>query len=89
MNKRDEAKIEEIMKNFNFKNVHEIMKYLNWKWSMGNGKHKVPNLQEIQDEARRMLVDAVNGCPYSTGGFEVSFNDGLLTLKFVLEEYWS
>lgn len=89
MNKKDKARVEEIMTNFDFKNVYDVMKHLNWKWSMGNGRHKVPNLQEIQDEARGMLVDAVNGCPYSTGGFEVSFSEGLLTLKFVLEEYWS
>lgn len=86
MNKENKNKVNNIMENFNFENVHKIMTILNWKWSMGNGEERVPSLHEIKKEAKRMLEDAVQGNCYSTGGFETS-NEYLLTLKFCLEEW--
>lgn len=88
MNKKDKSKINKVMKNFNFENVHKVMTTLNWKWYMGNGEERVPSLSEIKKEARRMLEDAVKGNCYSTGGFEVKYNE-LLSLKFCLEEWYA
>lgn len=82
-----QIKTEEIMKNFDFKKVHQIITFLDWKWYI-DGEDRIPSIPELKSQARKMIEDAFDGICYSTGGFETENYKGLLTLKFCLEE-WS
>ena len=85
-------KIAEIMEYFNFEKVYRAMTLLNWKWSNPEeGKERFPTLEEIREQASRMLHDAIKGRSYSTGGFSVKYNSstGCLSLSFVLDEWES
>jgi len=87
--------IDEIIENFNFNNVHDVMKYTNWTWYE---KVIVPPIEELKNKASDLLQEAYNGyfergngenyC-VATGGFEASYmyddNKDCFELKFVLE----
>lgn len=87
--------VDVIMQEFPFYRVETVMKALNWHWARSKG---VPDIVTIRNEARRLLEEASEqlnvhkdyqiGC----GGFEVTGEvvEGhkLLTLKFVVEEYY-
>ena len=80
--------IDEIMDNFDFRKVAEVMEHLGWGWC-GSG-YEVPTESEIRSTARRLLQDVSRKLPsnVSTGGFRAqSYEDGNLTLEFVLAEW--
>ena len=80
--------IDEIMDNFDFRKVAEVMEHLGWAWC-GSG-YKVPIESEIRSKARELLQDVSRKLPsnVSTGGFRAqSYEDGNLTLEFVLAEW--
>ena len=88
-----EKMLDSIMDNFDFEKVHDTMLALDWRWaSIGD----VPTVEEIEDEAARLLWDVVNADDYdviATGGLEASkdfsdYNDPFIQLRFTLEE-WS
>ena len=89
---RELAKIDDIMRNFNFEKVHKVMEILDWKWVMT--KYGVPTIEELRGEARRLLVEAANGeTQVATGGFRAVYEkngandpDPFISLEFVLEE---
>lgn len=86
------AKIDDIMHNFNFEKIHKVMEMLDWKWAMT--KFGVPTIEELKEEARRLLVEAANGeTQVATGGFRAVCEkngaddpDPFISLEFVLEE---
>jgi hypothetical protein len=83
-------KIQTILDNFNFENVHDAMVRINWTWGMGDEEH-LPSIAELKKVACKLLEYTYQSkVGISTGGFEAEYsgqgNDGLLTLKFVLEE---
>jgi len=47
-----QAKIDEIMDEFNFYRVHLVMEHLDWKWASTNG---VPSIGDIRRAARGIL----------------------------------
>ncbi len=51
------ALIEEVMKDFRFKRVHDTMEFLNWKWATTTGG-EVPSLIELRRSAKQLLTDA-------------------------------
>ena len=71
--------IDEIMDNFDFRRVHEMMKAVNWTWG-----DDVPEEPELREEARRLLKETIRKDLYccGTGGFMAMNRDGLLSL------YW-
>lgn len=87
------AKIRDIMENFDFKKVHTIMEQLGWKWA--GCRFGVPTMEELKDEAKRILTEAcVAKTHISTGGFRAVFEEGwpgdpnpYVGLEFILEEY--
>ena len=89
-----EKMLDSIMDNFDFEKVHTTMLALDWRWASSNGD--VPTVEEIKDEAAKLLWDVVNAEDYdvvATGGLEAlkdfsDYNDPYIKLTFTLEE-WS
>jgi len=90
-----EKLLDEIMENFDFKKVHNVMEFLDWKWASSTTADAVPSIDEIKDEAARLLWDVVNDPEnevIATGGLRVTkdFSDyrhPFISLEFVLEEW--
>lgn len=66
--------IKEIMGSFDFEKVHEVMKFLNWKWaSLSN--EGIPTVDQLRDEARKLLKEAWDKkSTISTGGFTARYH---------------
>lgn len=89
--------LENVMDNFNFEKVHDVMVELDWNWVNANsGELKVPTVLQLKASARRYLRRAFDGCcVVCSGGLECSYHPpiddqdpaGFLSLKFVLEEW--
>lgn len=79
--------IDQIMDNFDFSRVKKTMDALNWRWFDVGGD--IPSESEIRSAARQMMKQTVERkvTTLSTGGFEVTCEHGLLSLRFVVE-YW-
>ncbi len=92
-NKQIES-INEVMENFDFERVENVMDCLKWKWGV---EGRVPDIYEIRRFARQLLADACIGLSnliedkklsLSSGGFTATaYRDGSLSLSFVVEEY--
>lgn len=90
----ERAKIEDIIRDFNFEKVHKVMEMLDWKWAMS--RYDVPTIEELKAEARRLLVEAATEeTQVATGGFravyeksnDVTFDpDPYIALEFIVEE---
>ena len=86
------AKIDDIMRNFNFEKVHKVMEMLDWKWAMT--KYGVPTVEELKVEARRLLEDATHEeTQVATGGLRAVYEkngsddpDPYIGLEFIVEE---
>lgn len=80
--------IEHILDNFDFERVHKAMTALDWEWASTDG---VPEIPDLRKKARRLLKDVAKRKEdkffTGTGGFEVSKEDGILELKFVIAEW--
>jgi len=85
--KKKEA-IEHILDNFDFERVHKAMTALDWEWASTDG---VPEIPDLRKEVRILLKDVSKRKEdkffIGTGGFEVSKEDGILQLKFVIDEW--
>jgi hypothetical protein len=78
--------IDEILDQFDFDKVKQVMDALQWEWSMESGSH-VPDIPEMRKLARRLLKQVAGKSPYdyyaATGGFCVEKDaDGFLELRF-------
>ena len=86
------AKIQDIMEDFDFQKVHDVMEQLDWKWAMS--KYGVPTIDEMKHEAKRLLIDAcVERTCVATGGFRAVYEecsqgdpDPYIGLEFIIEE---
>lgn len=89
-----ERMIAQVMENFDFDYVHNIMVNLNLKWYI-HKEEVVPSTYQIIKKAEKLLIDAANHYGekefYSceTGGLAASLNEGTLSLQFVLTEAFS
>ena len=81
--------IKNVMKHFDFEAVHKVMETLNWTWHACGDK--VPNVDQLKVEAKRLLKDVIeNSEKYkviATGGFEASYYEDVLVLKFIVSEW--
>lgn len=82
----DEERIENILENFNFRNVHKAMFALNWDWEDSLG---VPSILEMRNTARGLLekVGKKPGEFIGTGGFTARRSGKGLSLTFEIEEW--
>ena len=82
--------IEEIMDEFDFQNVQNVMEFLGWTWVTTGGR--VPSVEQLKACARHQLEIALaKKASHSTGGFEANYREFvdkgiILTLSFILEE---
>ena len=76
--------IDEILDQFDFQKVKEVMDALNWTWALGTKAH-VPDIPELRKKARKLLWDLVrsNSVMIKAGGFVVEKDyEGTLELRF-------
>ena len=77
--------IDEILDQFDFQKVKEVMDALNWTWAIGTESH-VPDIPELRKQAREMLWDVIRskGRMIKTGGGFVAEkeDDDTLELRF-------
>jgi hypothetical protein len=86
-----EEQIEEIMDEFDFEQVHKVMKFLDWRWLEDvNSEGGVPSISDLRKSSRKLLKEAsgMKNVKISTGGFLAENNGNYLTLRFVLSEWY-
>jgi len=92
LTRTEREKIADILRDFDFKKVHDVMHFLDWKWM--STKNRVPSVDEIRSEAHRLLVDAANEktC-IATGGLRAVYEKGdendpepFIGLEFIVED---
>lgn len=90
MDNKYEEQIEEILSNFNFRKVRDVMESLEWTWYGCGGS---PNEYALIKAAERILESVVKfdksetHRSVATGGFVARYTDGLLTLSFCIESF--
>ena len=92
----ERRKIASVMENFDFNKVHDVMSYLDWDWiGCGEGgKSGVPSVEKIEEEARRLLIEAAyEKTNISCGGFKAVYEttgpddkDPYIGLEFIVED---
>jgi len=81
-----EIVIREIVAEFNFQKVQQIMIQLNWEWYF-DGVMRVPTLDEMKEAARRLLLSAARtgSAAVQSGGFMAQRVGSGLALLFAVE----
>jgi len=78
--------VEDILARFDFSHVHDAMMKMGWTWWFDEHNQRIPTLDELKEEADRLLryarQEEVN---ISTGGLNAYWNDGVLRLAFEIE----
>ena len=85
----DKSKVkEELIEEFDFQKVHNVMELLNWGWAFS--KHSVPTVGEMVVLAMQLIDEMFekDTTSISTGGFSVENLGGAYKLKFILEEVY-
>ena len=84
----EKRKIDNILNNFDFCKVHEVMVYLGWKWAGSKSDSSIPTT-----EAARLLVDAAyEKTTIATGGLKATWCDEgdddlpYISLEFILTD---
>ena len=88
----ERMKIKDIMEHFDFKKMHDVMNFLDWKWV--KAKYGTPTIDELKIEAKRLLIDAcIERTCIATGGFRAVYEEGtpgdtdpFIGLEFIIEE---
>jgi hypothetical protein len=57
--KSEQQLVANIMSNFNFNKVHQVMGSLKWKWATSEG-YKVPTVVELRRKAKKELTTAIS-----------------------------
>jgi hypothetical protein len=58
MTPQQQENIDNIIENFDFDKVHRVMVFMDWKWAF-SVVVRVPSIDELKDEARRLLGNLV------------------------------
>ena len=91
----DDEKINEVLEEFDFDEVHKVMVFLNWRWVNDDETFTIPSYYRMMEDAKKLLYDCKNSdedyYTASTGGFMAykgKNDDGnnFYSLKFVLCE---
>ena len=88
--------IENIIKSFDFAKVHKVMEHLEWFWAGSQTESRVPSIGELVLHAKALMEQTqaealerrINRVALGSGGFQVNYEDGIMNLQFVLDE-WS
>ena len=87
-----EKMIMDVLDDFNFRKVHDVMGITNWKWACRNGNLEIPSLYEMiktAEELLRTIIKNYGQGKHSSiynGGFKASLDAGdFLTLEFIAE----
>lgn len=87
-----EQMIADVMDDFDFDKVHDVMKALGWEWIALTGNGEVPSVWQIAKRAKKLLDEVMDFYgdgehhAISTGGFTAMLEeDGTLSLLFVAE----
>ena len=91
--KLSESMVAQVMEEFDFDYVHNVMVNLDLKWYI-RGEEVVPSTYQIIKKAEKLLIDTANHYGekefYSCESYlAASFNEGTLSLQFVLTEAFS
>ena len=81
--------IDEILDQFDFQTVKEVMDALNWTWVIGT-EALVPDIPELRKQARELLWDLIrsNSVMIKAGGFVVEKDyEGTLELRFEVSSW--
>jgi hypothetical protein len=83
-----DRQVQELLEGFDFDLVKRIMDFLHWTYE-ANGR--VPTIAELKEKARSLLGELrSNPGIVGSGGLRASKKeDGTLSLKFILTEFWS
>ena len=92
LTEKEQEAIDNIMDYFECDKVLKIMIALNWKWVKEDHKSiddlEIPSIERIRKTARKALMRAIEIKDYTSGGgFQAEYNDGSLSLKFVVEQW--
>ena len=80
--------VDDIMDNFDFDKVHNVMVELDWGWGDSDGNLSIPEIWELKKSARRLLKESMEeGLCVATGGFQVDKDGDYISLKFIVEEW--
>ena len=58
INKKEQELVDEVFENFDFDEVHKVMKLMKWKWVSHNG-FEIPSLERIKSSARARIEGAI------------------------------
>lgn len=84
--------VTDVMEDFDFETVHQVMVNLDWEWDIGNGEMTIPSTYRMMKTADRLLRKAAshygekNAFCTGTGGFLATLDGECLTLQFILRE---
>lgn len=80
--------LERAIRDYDFERVKRVMVFLDWKWFQGDGRPRVPDLDEMERVVRNLASTVDGGCEIAgTGGFEVRRvhkMDGYYQISFCL-----
>jgi hypothetical protein len=70
--------IDDLIENFNFERVHNVMTHINWGWVVPTSpqKIKVPTIARLKAHARHLLystIDCAEGGIVGSGGLEARY----------------
>ena len=91
----DDEKINEVLEEFDFDEVHKVMVFLNWSWVNDDETFTVPNCYRMIQDAKKLLYDCKKSknkyFTTATGGFvarkgKSEDGDNFYSLSFVLCE---
>lgn len=87
--------VQRVLASFDFERIHKMMVAADWKWSLDSGPDgfRVPDIQDLRNQAERLLYAAARHCDtVGSGGFEaryyVKHETAALTLRFIAGETW-
>jgi len=87
--------IKEVLNNFDFHRVHDIMEYLSWEYAFGEGHNRVPTAKDLEKHVSIMLMYVARGNTkhLQSGGFSVeqyyTSKGQKISLEFVVESFES
>lgn len=86
-----DARIKEIISNFDFQRVHDVMKHLKWKWAFINTESGIPSVGDLMIVSQSLLERvSENKDDYyfiGTGGLIAEKIGNDFRLSFVLEDW--
>jgi hypothetical protein len=85
--KSREKQIEIIIKQMDFKKIHDVMNFLGWTWKCDADGKRVPTTQELKIGAVHCINQAwmSEDKIYNSGGFECEVINDTIELRFVIE----